>query len=443
MISRLHSKDGGVVHSEMPDPHPPDAALFAWFRGAECAGGPLFNDISRAFDVRYLQPILYFLARTMHAKVIVEIGVADGSTTWPLVKAASEIEGGEVHSVDPSACEWAHELMRRTKPVAKWQHHQMTSDEFFAHHAPSVIDFAFVDGDHSCGGVKRDARNVLDRLVPGGIVVFHEWGPAPPFETIRNTPEEIIQDKPDRPLTSEECAYNNDACANGTQRALYQVLPDYDVDVMPLDFGACGNDRFEEWTEGGALVVRKRRCADEYRLIGKRRAEETLNAEPLGELGELEVSHALRRALANLPVATLNELCDRYSRDDLLKTRYFGRKSINELREILHEMSPRRDLRDMPVRTLPTIPALSDQDQMLLKSRYGIDSTKETPQQIAERTGTTRAAVYSRTRAAHNKIWLWARRHGVMVDRADGESNHQRDARITAAYFTILLECRE
>ena len=260
----LYNYDGQTHMATTPLRVPPDETLFNWFRGVPCSPYVSVHDIIFASDVRYLQPFLYFLCRTIHAKVAVEIGVADGSTTLPILKAVSEVDGGRLYSVDPHVTVQPSEenigaaasMVQRNGLLNWWTLFQGTSNAFFdGGRAPQQIDFAFIDGDHCCGPVMRDARNILSRLTPGGICIFHEWGDAPSYEEIRSLPLEAV---------------DGDAGSYGTQRALAAVLPEYAgmIDIMPLDFGGCGIDRFHEWTEGGAVMIRKRRQG-EFRIPGR------------------------------------------------------------------------------------------------------------------------------------------------------------------------------
>ncbi len=252
---RLYVDDGQLRASDtlLPGTGNAERLIFSWFRAIPNDSCPTEGDIALAFDVRYLQPLLYFLARTIHAATVVEIGTADGSTTIPLLCAVSEMSDGRVYSIDPDPCVKGHDVVIRSGLVASWTFCHGTSRQFFASgRAPAAIDFAFIDGDHTAEGVAYDAVEVLTRLVPGGIAVFHEWGDAPPYQEIS---ELVRKTEPD---TSQSAAY-------GTHRALYEVLPQFDVDVMPLDFGACGKGRSPEWTEAPAVMVRRRKAID-FRL---------------------------------------------------------------------------------------------------------------------------------------------------------------------------------
>lgn len=155
-----------------------DETLMRWMRG-HVSDGLSALDIGCAGDVSHLQPLLFLLARfggnfaSERNHVYVEIGVADGSTTLPLLKAAAEM-GGIVHSVDPSGCDRAKELVKIFGYEDHWRFHNEKSDDFFAKFHDS-IHFAFIDGDHSWPVVERDFVNCYERLRPGGMIVSHDF----------------------------------------------------------------------------------------------------------------------------------------------------------------------------------------------------------------------------------------------------------------------------
>lgn len=54
--------------------------------------------------------------------------------------------------------------------------HSMTSDEFFST-LDRNYDLIFVDGLHEAEQVKRDIKNALEHLSPGGVIVMHDCNP--------------------------------------------------------------------------------------------------------------------------------------------------------------------------------------------------------------------------------------------------------------------------
>jgi len=241
--------DGNGEYPIVPFEPPtiPDSLLMDWFRGVIHEPYITHYDLERSQDVRYLQPLLYFLARTLHAKTILEIGVADGSTTWPLIKAVSELDDGVVYSVDPSDAsrEAVQSLIQRNSMQKWWAYHNIKSDEFFTGPGKNLtFDFIFIDGDHSYAAVKSDLAHSLERLTEGGIIVMHDL-------------QINIENESD--LEQYPKDYSPLAGAYSVVRAMKDIIPGhYDVNYFPLHFGYAGLERYKEWTEGGAMLLRKR-----------------------------------------------------------------------------------------------------------------------------------------------------------------------------------------
>ena len=238
-----------------------NAAITALFDGVPDAG-VLQADIESACDVRYALPLLYWLPRLAHAKTIIEIGMADGSTTIPLLAAAVET-GGRVISIDPDVGETTERgraLIDRCGLAAQHELHRCTSDTFFASFA-DVIDFAFVDGDHRAEYVLRDFENCWRRLRPGGLAAGHDIDPLPAG---------------DDAIVLAECA--RDPAAKGVAKALTLVLlRNHDIDVLP--FGPPLHDLPAFGWPGIPIVLTRKRPVDERALrIGRAESDEVLAA---------------------------------------------------------------------------------------------------------------------------------------------------------------------
>lgn len=148
------------------------------------------RDVDLSGDVWTLLPLIYSLCYSIQAKIMVEIGTADGSTTMPMLKAALERfnDKGFVNSVDPSGCEDAHRLVNAIECNDCWKHWQMESDEFFANvFKDQKIDFALIDGCHAFPQVARDIRNCCQRLNPKGLILVTDFVPS------KQKKEEYIQ----------------------------------------------------------------------------------------------------------------------------------------------------------------------------------------------------------------------------------------------------------
>jgi predicted O-methyltransferase YrrM len=55
-----------------------------------------------------------------------------------------------------------------------------------------LIEFLFIDGDHSYEGVKRDILMWYDKVVPGGVIVFHDAYPDNNFDVWPGVLQAII-----------------------------------------------------------------------------------------------------------------------------------------------------------------------------------------------------------------------------------------------------------
>jgi len=138
------------------------------------------GDIGYAGDVNTLMPLIYHLCYSIQAKVMVEIGTADGSTAFPMLKAAEENDG-LLYSVDPTICDGPESMaMRLVKAFdleKYWRFNNMKSDEFFKNF-DKKIDFALIDGDHSFPQVAKDVRNCCQRLNPKGLIFVTDFSPC-------------------------------------------------------------------------------------------------------------------------------------------------------------------------------------------------------------------------------------------------------------------------
>ena len=81
-------------------------------------------------------------------------------------------------------------LKHGVDPNGKVATHSMTSDKFFST-LDRDYDLIFIDGLHEAEQVKRDIKNALEHLSPGGVIVMHDCSP-------RNEKEQRVP-KPFRP----------------------------------------------------------------------------------------------------------------------------------------------------------------------------------------------------------------------------------------------------
>lgn len=129
-------------------------------------------------------------AKFTNAKTIVEIGVQNGDATTFLVDAVS-VNGGKYYGYDiwESIGVYSSDginindvIHRLIKDGYSSNFYKLTkinthSDEFkdvLYKDTSGIIDFAFIDGDHSYEGVKKDFETIYPMLSEEGSIAFHD-----------------------------------------------------------------------------------------------------------------------------------------------------------------------------------------------------------------------------------------------------------------------------
>lgn len=135
-------------------------------------------------------------------KVLAEIGVFEGVTTCVLRSAMAG--DGVLFAIDPyplgrlavSFHEWiAHgDVDRITNGSVIWI--RATGREAVADPrlAPTMVDFVFVDGDHSWQGIEGDWNAWSPKIAAGGIMAFHDSRHSHGAGSERFTTEVIVND---------------------------------------------------------------------------------------------------------------------------------------------------------------------------------------------------------------------------------------------------------
>jgi hypothetical protein len=117
-------------------------------------------------------PLLRDCILSLSAQTYLEIGVAEGH-------CYSIMNAPRVLGVDPSPP--APKVLAHVE-TGKGTYYQLTSDDFFAHHASlfkaKKIDVAFIDGLHSYAQTFKDFTNCLQYLDDSGLILFHDCNPA-------------------------------------------------------------------------------------------------------------------------------------------------------------------------------------------------------------------------------------------------------------------------
>jgi len=126
--------------------------------------------------------VLVARCRGLRPRAILEIGTARGGTLRCWLECASP--GATVISVDlPWKAEDHRELFRSWAPPGVTLHllhadsHDPATLAEVARLAP-VLDFLFIDGDHTYRGVKQDFDWYAGLVRPGGLVALHDIHPS-------------------------------------------------------------------------------------------------------------------------------------------------------------------------------------------------------------------------------------------------------------------------
>lgn len=141
---------------------------------------------------------LYLMARGLpQAAVIVEIGSWQGKSTFCLAKG---LRSGKIYAIDPfnadagfdvessqvyTTLKGARDLLdifndnmknfnAGKNIVVKKGYSEQFANDF------DLIDFLFIDGDHSIAGCKKDYQLYSGKVRKGGFIAFHDYYPDRP-----------------------------------------------------------------------------------------------------------------------------------------------------------------------------------------------------------------------------------------------------------------------
>ena len=151
-----------------------DAELAMLVYGA-CAGG----SIQKPLELFRLAQIV----RDLRPKQFLEIGVHNGQTMsvwcwlaepgeWMGIDLVGGRVGGHQAMVDRD------NQMRRDFPgihlFNQDSHWPSTAEDIRLHLTEGLLDFLFIDGDHSYAGVKQDYETFAPMVRAGGVIAFHD-----------------------------------------------------------------------------------------------------------------------------------------------------------------------------------------------------------------------------------------------------------------------------
>lgn len=122
-------------------------------------------------------------------KVAVEIGCLFGLSSAVIAEAMDG--SGKLTCIDNFAVQGSDTrpfFVSKVMPKYSITLMEMDSTKA-AHEFFDAIDFLFVDGDHQDDGIQRDLKHWLPKMIPGGLVAFHDYFNED-FPSIRRRVEE-------------------------------------------------------------------------------------------------------------------------------------------------------------------------------------------------------------------------------------------------------------
>jgi predicted O-methyltransferase YrrM len=128
---------------------------------------------------------------------VLEIGTARGGTLYLWSQAATsdativsvDLPGGQFGGAYPACRIPFYQAFKRPGQklylLRKDSHQSNTVEEVSQLFNKNLIDFAFIDGDHTYEGVKADFLNYGPMVRPGGIIGFHDILPRSDLPSIQ------------------------------------------------------------------------------------------------------------------------------------------------------------------------------------------------------------------------------------------------------------------
>jgi predicted O-methyltransferase YrrM len=141
--------------------------------------------------VRELAPVVGLVRRSA-PRVVVEIGTAAGGSFYAWTRAARsdallvsiDLPGGRFGgggvSGDAARIRALARGAQQVDVVRADSHLPQTVEALVSILDGRAVDFLFIDGDHSYGGVRRDFELYAPLVRAGGVVAFHDIVPHPP-----------------------------------------------------------------------------------------------------------------------------------------------------------------------------------------------------------------------------------------------------------------------
>ena len=110
---------------------------------------------------------------------MLETGAFQGATSEELLFALGELEGGvlTICEIDPARAEAVDARLRDAEcenSDVDWVVRCMDARDVIRSLAPQSLGFVFLDDDHQKSHVAEEIELLLPKMLPGGLLVFHD-----------------------------------------------------------------------------------------------------------------------------------------------------------------------------------------------------------------------------------------------------------------------------
>jgi predicted O-methyltransferase YrrM len=176
--------------------------------------------------------VLCRIARDEKCRSILEIGMANGSSTVALLKTLDENGGGTVTSIDPFQNRDEHGVayaiggqgVRNVAASGLANHHRLIEDyDYIA--LPGLLsqqtafDMVFIDGYHSFDYTFLDFFYTDLLLKEGGICAFHDTG----WPTVYKVTDFLMKNKDYEPVGPRPSRYLSNVAMRGLRRGFHMI----------------------------------------------------------------------------------------------------------------------------------------------------------------------------------------------------------------------------
>ena len=127
----------------------------------------------------WITNLVVALLKASGARTVLETGAFQGATSEELLFALGELEGGvlTICEIDPARAEAVDARLRDAEcenSDVHWVVRCMDARDVIRSLAPQSLGFVFLDDDHQKSHVAEEIELLLPKMLPGGLLVFHD-----------------------------------------------------------------------------------------------------------------------------------------------------------------------------------------------------------------------------------------------------------------------------